>query len=89
MPVVEGATPRDALHRRRELVQHAERLGYHRYWVAEHHNMPGIASAATAVVLGYLGEATATIRLRESPVRSWRSRPPTARCRLSPLSRMP
>ena len=63
VPVVEGATPRDALHNSRALVRHAERLGYHRYWVAEHHNMRGIASAATAVVLGYLGEATTTIRL--------------------------
>ena len=63
VPVIEGGTPRDALHRSRDLVQHAERLGYHRYWVAEHHNMTGIASAATSVVLGYLGEATTTIRL--------------------------
>jgi luciferase family oxidoreductase group 1 len=63
VPVTEGATPRDALHRSRDLVRHAERLGYHRYWVAEHHNMTGIASAATSVVLGYLGEATTTIRL--------------------------
>ncbi len=63
VPVTEGSTPRDALHNSRDLARHAERLGYHRYWVAEHHNMTGIASAATSVVLGYLAEGTATIRL--------------------------
>lgn len=63
VPVVEGGGPRDALLNSRDLVRHAERLGFHRYWVAEHHNMRGIASAATSVVLGYLGEATSTIRL--------------------------
>ena len=49
--VAQGATVADALYRSRELAQHAERLGYRRYWLAEHHNMPGIASAATAVVI--------------------------------------
>ena len=52
-----------ALHRSRDLAQHAERLGYRRYWLAEHHNMPGIASAATAVVIGHVAAGTKTIRV--------------------------
>lgn len=63
VPVVQGSTPREALHRSRELARHAEALKYTRYWVAEHHNMTGIASAATSVVLGYLAEGTSTIRM--------------------------
>jgi luciferase family oxidoreductase group 1 len=63
VPVVEGSTPRDALQRSLDLAQAAERLGYTRYWVAEHHNMVGIASAATSVVLGYLANGTKTIRM--------------------------
>ncbi|MDB4907429.1 MAG: luciferase family oxidoreductase, group 1 [Gemmatimonadetes bacterium] len=62
-PIVEGSTARDALHNSRDLAQHAEALGYHRYWLAEHHNMPGIASAATSVVIGYVAEGTRTIRV--------------------------
>ncbi|UPG85653.1 LLM class flavin-dependent oxidoreductase [Luteibacter aegosomatis] len=62
-PVVRGATPGDALRHSRDLAIHAESLGYHRYWLAEHHNMTGIASAATAVVIGYVAEATRTIRV--------------------------
>lgn len=62
-PVPEGGTPADALHRARDLAQHVERLGYRRYWMAEHHNMIGIASAATAVALGYVAEGTKTIRV--------------------------
>lgn len=62
-PVVVGATPADALRNSLDLAQHAERWGYHRYWVAEHHNMPGIASSATSVVIGYLAGGTKTIRL--------------------------
>src|SRR5687768_10017209 len=50
-PVVAGATPSDALRHTLDLAQHAERWGYHRFWLAEHHNMVGIASAATAVVI--------------------------------------
>lgn len=53
----------DALGNSVDLAQHAERLGYHRYWIAEHHNMPGIASAATAVVIGHVASATKTIRV--------------------------
>jgi luciferase family oxidoreductase group 1 len=63
VPVVQGSTPREALHRSRDLVRHAETLGYTRYWVAEHHNMVGIASAATSVVIGYLAEGTTKIRV--------------------------
>jgi len=62
-PVVEGATPRDAFHNALDLAQHAERWGYARYWLAEHHNMPGIASAATAVVIGHIAGGTQTIRV--------------------------
>jgi luciferase family oxidoreductase group 1 len=63
VPVVEGATPREALINSLDLARHAERFGYHRFWVAEHHNMPAIASAATAVVIGYLAGGTTTIRV--------------------------
>src|SRR5688500_10095118 len=63
VPVVESATPRDALRNSLDLAQHAERHGYQRFWVAEHHNMPAIASAATAVVIGYLAGGTSTIRV--------------------------
>jgi luciferase family oxidoreductase group 1 len=63
VPVAEGSTPREALHRSLRLAQHAERLGYRRFWVAEHHNMPGIASAATSVVIGFLAGGTQTIRV--------------------------
>lgn len=63
VPVTAGSTPRDALQRSVELVRHAERLGFTRYWVAEHHNMTGIASAATAVVIGHLAGSTSTIRV--------------------------
>jgi len=62
-PVTRGATPGDALRNSRDLAIHAEGLGFHRYWLAEHHNMTGIASAATAVVIGYVADATKTIRV--------------------------
>lgn len=62
-PIVEGADAGAALRNSRDLARHAERLGYKRFWMAEHHNMPGVASAATAVALAYVGEATSTIRL--------------------------
>ncbi len=62
-PVPEGATARDALLRARDLARHAERLGYRRYWLAEHHNMVGIASAATAVAIGFVAGGTSTIRV--------------------------
>jgi luciferase family oxidoreductase group 1 len=62
-PVAAGASPGDALRNSLHLAQQAERWGYRRYWVAEHHNMPGIASAATAVVVGYLAGGTSKIRV--------------------------
>jgi luciferase family oxidoreductase group 1 len=62
-PVVDGGDVADALARARDLARHAERLGYARYWLAEHHNMPGIASAATALVIQHVASATTTIRV--------------------------
>ena len=62
-PVPEGSTPADALHNSLSLAQHAEDWGYNRYWLAEHHNMIGIASAATAVTIGYVAGGTKTIRV--------------------------
>lgn len=63
VPVILGETPREALPKSLDLAQHAERFGYTRYWVAEHHNMTAIASAATSVVIGYLAGGTKTIRV--------------------------
>lgn len=63
VPVTQGGSVREALIRAADLAQHAEALGYHRYWTAEHHGMAGIASAATSVVLAHVGAATKTIRI--------------------------
>src|SRR5687767_11556466 len=63
VPVILGETPREALQKSLDLARHAERFGYTRYWVAEHHNMTGIASAATSVVIGYLACGTKSIRV--------------------------
>ena len=62
-PIAEGATPADAFRNSLELAQHAEEWGYRRFWLAEHHNMPGIASAATAVIIGHVAGGTKTIRV--------------------------
>ncbi|MED3660764.1 LLM class flavin-dependent oxidoreductase [Ureibacillus sp. FSL K6-8385] len=62
-PVLEGETPADAFRHSRDLIQAAEKFGYHRYWVAEHHNMEGIASSATSVLICYLAGATKKIRV--------------------------
>ena len=62
-PVPEGSEAGDALRNSLDLARHAENWGYRRYWVAEHHNMVGIASAATAVVIGHLAGGTSTIRV--------------------------
>ncbi|TFF20663.1 LLM class flavin-dependent oxidoreductase [Jiella endophytica] len=62
-PVPDGFTAADALKNSGELARHAEELGYKRFWMAEHHNMPGIASAATAVALAYVAGLTRTIRV--------------------------
>jgi luciferase family oxidoreductase group 1 len=61
--IPEGGTAQTALHRSREFAQHAEALGFHRFWLAEHHNMAGIASAATSVAIGFVAEGTSTIRV--------------------------
>jgi luciferase family oxidoreductase group 1 len=62
-PIVEGGSAAQAFRNSVDLAQHAERWGYSRYWLAEHHNMPAVASAATAVVIGHVAAATSTIRV--------------------------
>lgn len=62
-PIPQGASAANALRNSLDLAQHAESWGYHRFWLAEHHNMPGIASAATSVVIGYVAGGTKTIRV--------------------------
>ena len=62
-PVPMGSSVGDALRNSLDLARNAERLGFHRYWLAEHHNMPGIASAATAVLIGHIAAGTETIRV--------------------------
>src|SRR5215207_5166480 len=61
--VPEGATPAVALEHTRDLAQHAEKWGYERFWLAEHHNMAGIASAATSVVIAHIAAGTKHIRV--------------------------
>jgi luciferase family oxidoreductase group 1 len=62
-PIAEGSDAAQALHNSLDLARHAEAWGYRRYWVAEHHNMEGIASSATAVLVGYIAAGTQTIRV--------------------------
>ena len=62
-PVLHGSTAAQSFHNSRDLAQHAEKLGFNRYWLAEHHGMPGIASAATAVLMGFVAGGTKTIRV--------------------------
>jgi len=62
-PVPEGSDAGTAIRNSVDLARHAEKWGYNRYWFAEHHNMPGVASAATAVVIGHVAAATNTLRL--------------------------
>ena len=62
-PIAEGGNAAQSLRNSAELAKHAEALGYRRFWMAEHHSMPGIASAATSVALAYVGSQTATIRI--------------------------
>jgi luciferase family oxidoreductase group 1 len=62
-PIIQGGDAGLAFRNTLDLARHAERWGYKRYWLAEHHNMPGIASAATAVVIGYVAAGTSTIRV--------------------------
>jgi luciferase family oxidoreductase group 1 len=62
-PIVRGGTAGEALNRSLDLARQAERLGYNRYWLAEHHNMPGIASAATSVAIAHVAAGTSRIRV--------------------------
>ncbi len=62
-PIPHGSTAAEALRRTLDMAQHAERWGFHRYWLAEHHSMPGIASAATSVVIGYVAGGTSRMRI--------------------------
>ena len=62
-PITEGSTAADAFRNTLDLARHAERFGYRRYWLAEHHSMAGVASAATAVVIGHVAAGTSTIRV--------------------------
>ncbi len=62
-PIIAGGTAADSLQNTLDLARHAEKWGYNRYWLAEHHNMPGIASSATSVVIGHVAAGTSTIRV--------------------------
>jgi luciferase family oxidoreductase group 1 len=62
-PILQGSTAAQSFSNSLDLAQHAEQWGYHRYWLAEHHGMPGIASAATAVLIAHVAAGTATIRV--------------------------
>jgi luciferase family oxidoreductase group 1 len=62
-PIVEGGDAAQSFRNTLDLARHAERWGYRRYWLAEHHNMPGIASAATAILIAHVAGGTATIRV--------------------------
>ncbi len=62
-PITEGSNAAESFRRSLDLAQHAEQLGFNRYWLAEHHGMPGIASAATAVLIGHVAGGTKTIRV--------------------------
>jgi luciferase family oxidoreductase group 1 len=62
-PIIAGGTPSDSFRNTRSLALHAEKLGFIRFWLAEHHNMPGIGSAATSVLIGYVAGATSNIRV--------------------------
>src|ERR1700729_266203 len=62
-PITQGSDAAQSLANTLDLARHAERWGYRRFWLAEHHNMPGIASAATAVVIGHVAAGTTSIRV--------------------------
>src|SRR6185369_6016371 len=62
-PIIDGSTAAVSFRNSLDLAQHAERWGYKRYWIAEHHNMPGIASAATSIVIAHIAAGTKTIRV--------------------------
>src|SRR5437764_15145279 len=62
-PITEGSDAGQALRNSLDLARHVEALGYHRYWLAEHHNLPGIGSAATSILIGHVADVTTTIRV--------------------------
>ncbi|MDP4170232.1 MAG: LLM class flavin-dependent oxidoreductase [Bacillota bacterium] len=62
-PILEGSTPAESLQNTLDLARHAEKWGYNRYWLAEHHGMPGIASSATSIVIAHVAGGTSTIRV--------------------------
>src|SRR4051795_1143282 len=62
-PIVTGGTATESFRNSLDLAQHAEAWGYHRYWLAEHHNIPGIASAATSVLIAHVAGGTSRIRV--------------------------
>jgi luciferase family oxidoreductase group 1 len=62
-PITDGSTAAEALRNTLDLARHAERWGYHRYWLAEHHNMPAVASAATSIVIAHVAAGTSTMRV--------------------------
>src|SRR4051812_6903704 len=62
-PIVAGGSAGEAFRNSLDLARHVEGWGYHRYWLAEHHNIPGVASAATSVVIGYVANGTSMIRV--------------------------
>jgi luciferase family oxidoreductase group 1 len=62
-PIIQDGNASESLHNTLDLAQHAEKWGYNRYWLAEHHNMPGIASSATSVVIGHVAAGTSSIRV--------------------------
>jgi luciferase family oxidoreductase group 1 len=62
-PITQGSDAATAFRHALDYARHAERLGFHRYWLAEHHNMPGIGSAATAILIAHVASGTATIRV--------------------------
>src|SRR5438067_9221989 len=63
VPIREGSDAASAFRNGRDLAQHAEQWGFRRYWLAEHHNLPGIGSAATSVLIGFIAQATTSIRV--------------------------
>ncbi|WP_113962427.1 MsnO8 family LLM class oxidoreductase [Roseimicrobium gellanilyticum] len=62
-PIIQGGDAASSFRNTLDLAQHAERWGYHRYWLAEHHNIPGVASSATSVIIGHVAGGTSTIRV--------------------------
>ncbi|WP_153126835.1 LLM class flavin-dependent oxidoreductase [Peribacillus tepidiphilus] len=62
-PIVEGGSPSESFRNTLDLARHAEKWGYNRYWLAEHHNMPGIGSSATSIMIGYVAAGTSKIRV--------------------------